>query len=123
MKLPPLLYLAWIISSALTALDWAVLRTTTVAIADAISKAVPIEQQAQRGWLLQWAVAAVDQFAVFGFGVIALGLVISFDYVYRTGLAKGTLKKRFGIVTAARVAVLVICAMVLFVLRSMNVGG
>jgi hypothetical protein len=113
-------YLAWAVSSAFTVLDWAVLRTTIVAIADRISKLVPIEEQAARGWLLQWPVAAVDQVAVLGLGAIGLGLVVAYDYLYRGAMAKGRLRKRFLTITAIQAGVLALCGIILAVLRIMT---
>ena len=110
-------FLTWIISSILTVIDVAVLRTTIVTIADAINRAIPIEDQVQRGWLLRWPVSAIDQFAILILGAVALGLVISFDFIYRTALQKGTLKHRFALVTTVQIAVFIACGIVLVVLK------
>jgi hypothetical protein len=98
-------------------LDWAVLRTTFIAIAEAINQAIPIEQQIASGWRLRWIVPAVDRLSIFVLGIIALGLVLGFEALYRTAAEAGKLKRQFVIVTAIHVAVFVICSIILFILR------
>ncbi len=109
--------LAWLISGVLTMLDWAILRTTFIAIAEAINRAVPIEQQMANGWRLRWIIPAVDRLSIFLLGVIALGLVLGFEALYRTAAEAGELKRRFTIITAIHVAVFIICSIILFILR------
>jgi hypothetical protein len=109
--------LTWLISGALTVLDWAVLRTTFIAIAEAINRAVPIEQQIASGWRLRWIIPAVDRLSIFVLGVVALGLFLGFDALYRAAAEAGKLKQRFITVTAVQVAVFVVCSMILFILQ------
>ncbi len=109
--------LAWLISGILTMLDWAVLRTTFIAIAEAINRAIPIEQQIASGWRLRWIVPAVDRLSIFMLGIIALGLILGFDSLYRTASEAGKLKQRFMIVTAIHVAVFVVCSIILLIFR------
>lgn len=109
--------LAWVISSVLTVVDAVVLRTAVAATAGAIYRAIPIEVQSQRGWLLRWPVSAVDTFAIFCLSAAALGLVVSLDYVYQRAQAKGVLRTRFTIITTVQAAVLVLCGFLLLVLR------
>ena len=109
--------LAWLISGALTVLDWAVLRTTFVALAEAINRAIPIEQQMASGWRLRWIVPAVDRLTIFVLGAITLGLVLGFDALYRAAAEVGKLKQRFIMVTAIHVTVFSVCSIILFILR------
>jgi len=109
-------FLAWVISSVLTVLDGIALRAVAVELAVLITNTVPIEQQAERGWFLYQILPAVDKFTVAILGVAALVLVLSFDYIYRAALAKGVLKKRFGVITAVQVGVLVGCGIVILIL-------
>ena len=80
-----------------------------------IADAAPMERQAQRGWFLYHIIPAVYKFAVLVFGLAAFALVIWFDYTYRAAQAKGTLKRRFGVITAVQLCILVGCAIVLLV--------
>jgi hypothetical protein len=109
--------LTWLISGALTVLDWAVLRTTFIAIAEAINQAIPIEQQMASGWRLRWIVPAVDRLTIFVLGIVTLGVVLGLDALYRAAAEVGKLKRRFVIVTAIQVAVFVVCSIILFILR------
>jgi hypothetical protein len=109
-------YLAWIVSGILTVLDWMALRELVVAIAVKIAKTVPMEKQIERGWFLHSIIPVVDRSAVLVLGVIGLALVLSFDYIYRTGLAKGVLRKRFGLITAIQVGVWVMCQGVILII-------
>ena len=108
-------YLAWIVSGVLTILDWMALRELVVAIAVKIAKTVPIEEQIERGWFLHSIIPVVDRSAILVLGIIGLGLVLAFDYIYRTGLAKGVLRKRFGLITAIQVGVWVMCQGVILI--------
>jgi len=110
-------YLLWIISSALSILDWMVLRAGIVAIADAIERAVPMEVQIERQWYLRWVVRAADPCSLAFFSIFALASIISFDYMYRTAIEKGTIKKRFGLVTSIQAGILVVCAIILLILN------
>ena len=110
------LRLAWLISVVLTVLDGIALRMVAVELAVLITNSVPIEQQAERGWFLYRILPAVDKFAVAILGVAALVLVLSFEYIYRAALAKGMLRKRFSIITAVQVGVLVGCGIVILML-------
>jgi len=109
-------YLAWIISGVLTILDWMALRELVIAITVKIAKTVPMEKQIERGWFLHSIIPVVDRSAVLVLGIIGLGLVLSLDYIYRAGLAKGVLRKRFGLVTAIQVGVWVVCQGFIFLL-------
>ncbi len=99
-------YLLWIVSGALSVLDWLVLRAATTAVAAAIAESVPIEVQIERHWFLRWPVAAIDKFALACFGIVAMVFVMSLDYLYRDALIKGKIKRRFAAVTAVQVGIL-----------------
>ena len=108
-------YLLWIISSALSILDWFGLRAATVAIADWIERAVPIERQIESGWYLRWMVRAADPCSLALFSIFSLASIIVFDYLYHSAIEQGTIKKRFGLVTAIQVGILVVCGLILLV--------
>lgn len=109
-------YLAWIVSSILAILDWMALRALVVAIAVRITESVPRQQQIESGWYVRFTVPAVDRFAVLVFGAIGLGLVLAFEYMYRTAAEQGVLKRRFGLITAVQVGVWLVCQAVIFAL-------
>jgi hypothetical protein len=117
---PVVPWAAWVVSTAITILCWAVLRTALVAIADAIREAVVSRSGPETGRLLGWAVAAVDPFAVFGLGVVGLGLVLIFDSMYRKAHAGGRLWRRFSTVTGVQAGVLVFCSITLAALRALR---
>jgi hypothetical protein len=114
---PIMPWAAWVVSTVLTILCWAVLRTTIVAIADVIRHAIVLRAAPEAGRLLGWAVAAADPFAVFGLGLVGLGLVLTFDGIYRKAHASGLLWRRFSTVTGAQAGVLVVCSITLALLR------
>jgi len=113
-------YLAWLVSAALTLFCWAILRTTTVAIADAIKRSVAARTAPETGRILRWSVAAVDSFAIFAFGIVALGLVLAFDYIYRKANQEGRLWRTFGLVTGIQAGLLMVCSLALAVLRALR---
>jgi hypothetical protein len=106
-------YLLWIISSALSVLDWIALRGATVALVDLIDRSVPIERQIERGWYLRWVTRAANPCSLAIFSVFAVLSIIGFDYLYRTAIEKGTIKKRFALVTGIQVGILALCGIVL----------
>jgi hypothetical protein len=108
-------YLLWLISSALSVLDWMALRGATVALVDLIDRLVPIEQQIERGWYLRWVTRAADPCSLAVFSVFAVISIIGFDFMYRTAIEKGTIKRRFGLVTGIQVGILVLCGAILLV--------
>ena len=111
-------YLAWLVSSALTVLCWAVLRTTTMAAAGAARRALAESADPETARRLRWAVAAVDPFTVFGLGLLGLGLVLAFEYIYRKAHRQGRLWRTFGLVTGIQAGLLLVCALVLALLRA-----
>jgi len=108
-------YGLWMISAALSIADWLFLRAALTAIAAAIANAVPIEKQISGNWYLRWVVGAVDKFAWLIFGIMAVLSVMSFEYIYRTGLIKGTIKKRFATVTGIQAGILALSALAIFI--------
>jgi hypothetical protein len=106
-------YLLWITSSVLSVVDWLALRGATIALADAIDRAVPIETQIERQWYLRWAARAADPCSLAFFSVFAFLSIIAFDYLYRTALEKGVIRKRFIQVTAIQVGILVVCGVII----------
>jgi hypothetical protein len=110
------LRLAWLLSVVLIVLDGLALRMVVIDLAAAIADAAPTEQQAERGWFLYHSIPAVDKFAVLVIGLAALASAIWFDYVYRAAQAKGTLRRRFGVITAIQASILVGCGIVILVL-------
>jgi hypothetical protein len=108
--------LAWLVSLALTVLDGLALRTMVVDLAAAMADAAPMERQVQRGWFLYHMIPAVDKFSILVIGLAAFASVIWFDYVYRAAHANRTLKRRFSVVTAVQVGVLIVCGIVILVL-------
>jgi hypothetical protein len=111
-------YLAWLISAALTILCWAILRTTTIAVADAVRRSVSARAVPEVGRRLRWSVAAVDNFAIFGYGIVGLGLVLAFEYIYRKAHQRGRLWRTFGLATGIQAALLLLCGLALVLLRA-----
>ena len=103
-------YLLWIISSALSVLDWFLLRSALTAVASAIANAIPMEVQIRRQWYARWVVRAVDPCATAVLSVLLLVSIILFDYLYRAAIEKGTIKKRFSTVTGIQVGILIVSA-------------
>ena len=108
-------YLLWIISSALSVVDWIALRGATVALADLIERLVPVERQIESGWYLRWMVRAANPCSLAFFSIFAVISILGFDYLYRSAIEKGTIKKRFALVTGIQVGILVLCGIVLLV--------
>ena len=104
-------YLLWGASGALCVVDWLVSRAAVTAVASAIAESIPKEVQIERQWFLRWPVAALDKFALVILGIVAMLVVMALDYVYRDGLIKGTIKKRFLTVTAIQVGILLLSAL------------
>ena len=104
-------YGLWLISAVLSIADWLVLRAAATAIAAAIANSVPMEKQIAASWYLRWVVGAVDKFAWLILGIIAMLSVMAFEFIYRTGLIRGKIKKRFIIVTAIQVGILLLSAL------------
>ena len=98
-----LFVLLWIVSSALSILDWVVLRAAITAVSAAWANAVPIEAQIERQWYLRWTVRAVDPCAVAVLTVLAFVSIVGFDSLYRSAIWKGKIGKTFGLVTAIQV--------------------
>jgi hypothetical protein len=103
-------YLLWIVSSALSVLDWFLLRSALTAVASAIANAIPMEVQIRRQWYARWVVRAVDPCATAVLSVLLLVSIILFDYLYRAAIEKGTIKKRFSTVTGIQVGILIVSA-------------
>ena len=101
-------YLLWITSGLLCVLDWLISRAAVTAVATAIAASVPMEVQVERQWFLRWPVSALDQLAMVILGIAAMVVVMALDYVYRDGLIKGTIKRRFATVTAIQVGILLL---------------
>jgi hypothetical protein len=104
-------YLLWAISGLVCVLDWLISRAAVTAVASAIAASIPKEAQIERQWFARWPVAALDKFALVILGIIAMLVVMALDYVYRDGLIKGTIKKRFVTVTAIQVGILLLSAL------------
>ena len=120
-KLKPAQYLPfyalWIISSAVSVVDWMLLRGATIAVADAIERAVPIEVQIERQWYLRWVVRAANPCSMAFYSIFAFASIISFDYLYRDAIAKGKIRKRFGLVTAIQAGIAVVCALLMAIVN------
>jgi hypothetical protein len=110
-----LFYGLWIVSSVMCVLDALVLRSAITAIFAGIANAVPIEVQIERQWYLRWTVGTVDKFAVAILGIAAVLGVMALDYAYRTAMFKGTIKRRFALVTAIQASVLIGSALIVWV--------
>jgi hypothetical protein len=108
-------YLMWIISGALSVACWMMLRAATVSVVALIERLVPMEQQIESGWYLRWAVRAADPCSLAVFSVFALASIVLFDFMYRTAIEKGTIKKVFFTVTGIQVGIIVVCALTLLI--------
>jgi hypothetical protein len=105
----------WIISGALSVVCWMALRAATVSVVALIERLVPMERQIESGWYLRWVVRAADPCSLAVFSVFALASIILFDYLYRTAIKKGTIKRVFLSVTGIQVGIIVVCAVTLLV--------
>lgn len=103
-----LYYVLWFVSSAVSLADWVALRAMVTSVAAAIGGQVPMEFQVEHQWYVRWTVAAVDPCFVAILTVLALMSIIGLDYLYHDAVAKGTIRKRFGIVTAIQVGILIV---------------
>ncbi len=112
---PVLPYLAWPISAALTILDWIAIRELIVSIAIRATEIVPFEEQVLSGFLHKWAIPAVDGFGILLCGIVAFGLVLAFDPIYRRAQEQGVLAKRFALITGVQVVVFIVCGLLSFV--------
>ena len=113
----PVFYLLWIVSAILSILDWFALRSAVTAVAVAIAASIPMEVQIERQWYVRWPAAAVDKFAMACFGILAMLAIMSLEWIYRTGFIKGTIKKRFAIVAAIQVGLLVLSQAAIWIAR------
>jgi hypothetical protein len=103
-------YLLWVVSSAISVVDWLTLRSALSATAAVIAESVPMEAQSERQWYLRWTVSAVDKFALAVLGIAAMVSIISLDYIYRDAIGKGVIQRRFGTVTAVQASLLILSA-------------
>ncbi len=101
-------YLLWIISAVVSVIDWLVLRAGVTAVAAVLANAVPMDWQIENNWFVRWIVPAVDNVGLIVFGIIAMVSIMAFDYLYRSALIKGTIKKRFIKVTAIQGIILLV---------------
>jgi hypothetical protein len=104
-----LFYALWLLSIALSLLDWFALRAAITAVVATIANAIPIEYQIEHQWYARWTVRAADPCAVATLTVLAFASIIALDFVYRDAIWKGTIKKRFGVVTAVQVGIAAVC--------------
>jgi len=88
-------FLLWLISLALVILDVFVARGLLMRIAGLTR------------WNM-WVLGAIDRFGFFIIGIVGFCFALFFEYYYRRGAKKGLLWKRFGIVTIAQLALLVV---------------
>jgi hypothetical protein len=102
----PLFVLLWAVSSLLTVLCGIVLRSAASSVAAVIANAVPIEWQIENQWYLRWTVRAVDPCSVAILTILGFVSIIGFDFLYRDGFWKGTIRKKFITVTAIQAAIL-----------------
>jgi hypothetical protein len=112
-----LFYALWILSAVLCVLDALALRSAITAVAAAIANAVPMEVQIERQWHLRWTVGAVDKFALAILGIAAVLGIIALDGVYRGAIFRGSIKKRFAIVTAIQAGVLIVSELIIWIIR------
>ena len=114
-----LYYVLWFVSSAVSLADWVALRAMVSSVAAAIGGRVPMEFQFEHQWYVRWTVAAVDPCFVAVLTVLALITIIGLDYLYHDAVAKGTIKKRFGIVTAIQVGILIVSYIAVLIAKRM----
>lgn len=103
-----LYYVLWFVSSVVSIADWIALRAMITSVAAAIGGQIPMEFQVEHQWYVHWTVAAVDPCFVAILTLLALMSIIGLDYLYQDAVIKGTIRKRFGIVTAIQVGVLIV---------------
>ena len=102
----PLFVVLWIVSAALSVLDWVALRAAITAVVAAIVNAVPMEWQVEHHWYLRWTARAADPCSIAGLTVLAFVSILGFDYLYRDALWKGRIRKTFIVVAGIQVAIL-----------------
>ena len=116
-KLKPIQYLyfyvLWFVSGVLNIADWFALRAAISALAATIAQSVSMEWQIERQWFLRWPASAVDKVALVVLGIAAIVTWFWFDYYYRDALVEGRIKRRFGLVTAIQIGLLVVSLVVL----------
>jgi hypothetical protein len=113
---PILPYAAWLISALFTLLDWAAIRELLITVSIRATEIVPFEEQVLSGFLHKWAIPAVDGFGILLCGVVAFGLVLAYEPIYRKAQEQGILVKRFAQITLVQVAVLVVSGLLSTVL-------
>lgn len=101
-------YLFWMVSSSLSILDGFVLRSAITGIATVIGKAVPMEWQIEHQWYMRWVVRAVDPLAIAILTILVFASIIVFDYLYRSAIEKGTIKRKFVLVTIIQASLLIL---------------
>lgn len=113
---PVLPYVAWLVSALLTLLDWTAIRGLLITVSIRATEIVPFEEQVLSGYLHKWAIPAADGFGILLCGVVAFGLVLAYEPIYRKAQEQGILAKRFVQVTVIQVAAIVVCRLLHFAL-------
>jgi hypothetical protein len=98
----------WIVSTLLSLLDWAAIRAAFTAVVAVVVGWVPIEWQIENRWYLRWTARAADPCIVAVLTLLAFPSLIGFDYLYRDAIWKGTIRKKFAVVTGIQVGILVV---------------
>ena len=101
-------YLLWLVSSILSIADWLLMRAAASATAVLIAASVPIQRQIEGRWYLRWVPPAVDKIALLVFGIAAVLSIMTFEYVYRDAFIKNKIRRRFAVITAVQVGLLLL---------------
>jgi hypothetical protein len=113
---PVLPYVAWLVSSLFTLLDWIAFRELLITVSMRATEIVPFEEQVLSGFLHKWALPAVDGFGVLLCGVAAFALVLAYEPIYTKAREQGILGKRFSQITVVQVTVLIVSGLLSTVL-------
>lgn len=98
-----LCYVLWIVSAALGVLDMFVSRGLVMRIF-ALTRTN------------RWVLGAIDRFGFLFLGLIGLAFVIFCEHYYREGVERNVLWRRFGLITAAELFLLVLAGLVPFLI-------
>ncbi len=108
--------LAWLICSLLAITDVLMVRGAVVTSLSAVyARQVEASSSGEQGAAKIEAtnrIQAIDQWFLFGGGIVAVSLAIAIEYYFRIGQKMGNLLKRIGIVLGIEVGMIVVCILI-----------
>jgi hypothetical protein len=100
----PLGYLLWLVSTVIGLIDVIAMRSLLLRVLTALARRSGGLRAAEG--FNHWSVEAIDQFGILILGAFGLVFVIFCERFYMKGVEENKLWKRFGIVTAVEVGIL-----------------